>query len=69
MIAARRASLTRRELQVMDLVIAGKRAHDIATEFNRGRKTIYSHIERVMDKMCARSTAELTHMALALETD
>ncbi len=65
-IAARVALLTPREREVMDLVVSGMPNKGIAAQLELSAKTVETHRARVMDKMQARSVAELVHMALTL---
>ncbi|KPK77180.1 MAG: hypothetical protein AMJ79_04100 [Phycisphaerae bacterium SM23_30] len=62
-IAARLATLTTRERQVMDLVVAGKANKMIAYDLGIKQKTVEFHRARVMEKMKAESVAELVKMA------
>ncbi|MEM0913501.1 MAG: response regulator transcription factor [Planctomycetota bacterium] len=66
-VAEKRASLTPRERQVMDLVVQGKLNKQIASELELSHKTIEVHRAHVMEKMAARSLAELVRMAVMLE--
>jgi FixJ family two-component response regulator len=52
-------TLTPREHEVMDAVIAGKRNKQIAAELGMAEKTVKVHRARVMGKMGIRSVAEL----------
>jgi two-component system response regulator TtrR len=62
--AARLATLTQREREVMDLVVGGKQNKLIADELGISIKTVEAHRARVMDKMGAASIAELVQAAL-----
>lgn len=55
----RLASLTRRERQVLDLVVAGRLNKQIACDLGTVEKTIKVHRGRVMDKMRARTVVDL----------
>ncbi len=68
-IAQRLEQLTLREREVMDLVVAGKLNKQIADELNISMKTVEAHRARVMDKMGARTLAELVRIALESEPD
>jgi FixJ family two-component response regulator len=62
--AARLATLTEREREVMDLVIAGKKNKEIACTLGISIKTVEIHRGRVMEKMGVESVAELVRAAL-----
>ncbi|QSA97849.1 response regulator transcription factor [Methylococcus sp. EFPC2] len=57
------ASLTPRELEVLEHVVAGKLNKQIAAELGTVEKTIKVHRARVMQKMQAHSLAELVRLA------
>jgi two-component system response regulator FixJ len=65
-IATRIASLTRREREVLDLLVAGKPNKTIAYDLGASPRTIEVHRARVMEKMGARSLAELVRMVIAV---
>ncbi len=65
--AARVASLTPREREVMDLVVAGKANKKIAADLGITEKTVEAHRKRVMQKMGARSAVELVRLVMASE--
>jgi DNA-binding NarL/FixJ family response regulator len=52
--------LTRRELQVLQLIADGKSTKEIAATLEVSVKTIETHRKQVMDKLGIRSTAGLT---------
>ncbi len=61
------ASLTGRELEVFNRVIAGKMNKEIAGELSAAERTIKAHRAQVMKKMRASSLAELVHIADQLQ--
>ena len=63
-ILARVSSLTPREREVMDVVVAGRANKVIAAEMGLSERTVEIHRSRVMRKMQANSLAELVRMAL-----
>ncbi len=66
-IAARLASLTPREREVLDGLAAGHPNKTIAYDLGTSPRTIEVHRGRVMEKMQARSLADLVRMVLAIE--
>jgi FixJ family two-component response regulator len=62
-IEERLGTLTRRERQVMDQVIHGRRNKHIAADMGIGEKTVKVHRARVMLKMNVRSVPELVQLA------
>jgi FixJ family two-component response regulator len=60
------AKLTRRERQVLSLVVAGQQNKWIAHELGVCEKTIKVHRGRVHQKMEVRSLAELVRMTVAI---
>lgn len=60
----RLAELTRREREVLDLVVAGRANKIIAFELKISPRTVELHRARVMDKMNARTVADLVRTAL-----
>lgn len=64
--AQARASLTPRERDVFALVVEGLRNKNIADRLGVAEKTVKIHRARVMDKMGARSLADLVRIAARL---
>ena len=60
----RLANLTEREIEVMDLILAGKLNKQIADVLNISIKTVEVHRGRIMDKMEARTVAELVQAVM-----
>lgn len=56
-------SLTRREKQILDLVLQGKSNKEIAEELNKSVRTIETHRYNLMNKMEVKNLAELTYKA------
>ena len=63
-IAQRLSKLSPREREVLDLVIAGKMNKTIADAMNISIKTVEAHRAKVMDKMGAKSLAELVQLVV-----
>jgi len=58
----RLASLSPREAEVLELIIAGKANKVIAYELNIREKTVEAHRAKIMDKMHARAAADLVRI-------
>ena len=68
-ISERLSTLTRRERQVFEQVVAGRLNKQIAAELGIVEKTIKVHRARVMRKMNAGSIVELVHLASVVGVD
>jgi two-component system, LuxR family, response regulator FixJ len=66
-ITARIASLTPREREVLDRLVAGQPNKMIAYDLGSSPRTVEVHRARVMEKMGVRSLPELVRMAIAAE--
>ncbi len=66
-IIGRRAKLTPRQRRVMDLVADGSSNRIIAQDLGISLKTVEAHRAKVMEKMKARSVAELVKLAAVCE--
>jgi two-component system response regulator FixJ len=66
-IVARMETLTPRERDVLDGLLAGRSNKEIAQELGSSPRTVEVHRARVMDKMGVHSVAELVRMALAAQ--
>jgi FixJ family two-component response regulator len=66
---SRHDTLTAREREVMYLVVAGLLNKQIASELGTSEKTVNVHRSHVMQKMQAKSLAELIHMAEKIGID
>jgi FixJ family two-component response regulator len=67
-IARRIETLTRRELEVLDLMVAGMKNTAIAKRLGISEKTLDIHRSRVIDKMAARTWADLVRWRLLHES-
>jgi len=63
--SARLAALTRREHEVMLLIVTGHANKEIATKLNLSTRTVETHRGRIMEKTAAQSLTELIEIALA----
>jgi len=64
-VASRIATLSPREREVMEMLVAGKHAKQIAAEFGIGDKTVLKHRAKVLEKMRVDNVAELVRLLLA----
>jgi FixJ family two-component response regulator len=60
-------TLTRRERDVLDLIVSGLSSKMIAAELGISMKTVEAHRTSTMQKMQARNAAELVRLALTAE--
>ncbi len=67
-VGRRLAALSPREVEVLDLIIAGKANKVIAVELGISEKTVEAHRARIMDKMQVRSAADLVRTVLLYRT-
>ncbi len=61
--------LTNREHEVLDLLAAGLRQEEIASELVISPKTVATHIQRILGKLEVRSRAQAVSLALREERD
>ena len=66
-VTTRLESLSHREREVMDLLIAGNHSKQIAAKLNIGEKTVAKHRARVFEKMRIDSVAALVHLAYSCD--
>ena len=66
-VARKLDQLTAREAEVLDLIIAGRLNKQIADDLGISIKTVEVHRARVMEKMKARSLAELVQSVMTCE--
>ena len=59
------SSLSDREFQVFELIVAGKSVTDIGAALNLSVKTISTHKAHILQKMCMTSQAELIRYAIS----
>jgi two-component system CheB/CheR fusion protein len=62
------ASLTRRQRQVMDLVLAGHPSKNIAADLGISQRTVENHRALIMEKTGSKSLPALARLALAANT-
>ncbi|HZR80217.1 MAG TPA: response regulator [Candidatus Binatia bacterium] len=63
-VLSRLAVLTRREREIVDLLVDGKANKEIAAELGLSTRTVEGHRAHIMDKVGAASFAELVRMTL-----
>lgn len=63
-VTERLQSLTRREYEVMELVVQGLSSKEIAKKLDVSYKTVEAHRAKIMKKMDAKSVPHLIHMNL-----
>lgn len=68
-IAARVATLTPREREVMDLVVRGLANKQVAYQLGVSEKTVETHRSRVMKKLSVSSVADLVRLSIGLNSD
>ena len=66
--ALRLATLTPRERQVLDLVVAGRLNKQVAAELGTAEKTVKVHRGRMMKKLGVRTVADLVRLVSALRS-
>lgn len=67
LIAGRYDELTPREREVMEMMVDGKANKVIAIDLDISQRTVEIHRARVMEKMNARSLAQLVRMSMAMK--
>ena len=65
--ATRLSSLTQREREVMEMIVNGKANKVIAIDLGLSQRTVELHRARVMEKMKARTLADLVRMATKVD--
>ncbi len=65
----RLALLTRRERQVIDQVVKGKRNKNIATELHITQSTVEAHRAKAMEKLQAKSLSELMRIMISVDPE
>jgi len=61
-----RRALTQMEIQILQLILAGRTSHDIAAYLHRSKRTIDVHRKNIMRKLQACSLVDLIKRALAM---
>jgi DNA-binding CsgD family transcriptional regulator len=57
--------LTKREGEILRLIVAGRTNKQIARQLSRSERTVEYHRNRLMRKMAAHNSAQLVRLALA----
>ena len=65
----RHDSLTDREREILQLMMAGRANKAIAIDLDISERTVEHHRARIMQKMGARSVAELVQMVVQLRAE
>ncbi len=65
----RLARLTRRERQVIDQVVKGKRNKNIATALHITQSTVEAHRAKAMEKLEAKSLSELMRIMISVDSE
>ena len=65
----RTSQLSKRELELVELVAEGLTDKEIAEKLFISIRTVRSHLDRIRDKTGARRRAELTRLALSTRTE
>ena len=68
-ILKRMASLTEREKEVMEQVVDGKANKVVAVDLNVSQRTVEIHRANVMEKMKARSLAQLVRLVMKARSE
>lgn len=58
------ASLSDRELEILELVATGLKNHDIAKKLEISKRTVDNHISNILTKTGSENRVELVHWAL-----
>jgi len=58
--------LTKREVEILRLIVAGRTNKQIARQLSRSERTVEYHRNRLMRKMAAHNAAELVRQAIVM---
>lgn len=58
--------LTKREGEILQLIVAGQTNKEIARQLSRSERTVEYHRNRLMRKMSAHNSAQLVRQAIAM---